>query len=179
MNSPPNLQGPNEFSNCACALPFVSDSGCLALGVLLLGDLYPPLSLGKPLAQRIHIGVFSAPTPLSVSPSVCAVRRLPHSSPLLPGLALLARAAWLAVVSAKPQTRNEAGTVSRWLLGRPEAAQGLGAGEAAESEEMLAGPAQGSVSLHGRDPCPQLSVSGLPGVTPTLPLSGLEIASPP
>lgn len=117
--------------------------------------------------------------PLSVSPSVCAVRRLPHSSPLLPGLALLARAAWLAVVSAKPQTRNEAGAVSRWLLGRPEAAQGLGAGEAAESEEMLAGPAQGSVSLHGRDPCPQLSVSGLPGVTPTLPLSGLEIASPP
>lgn len=84
MNSPPNLQGPNEFSNCACALPFVSDSGCLALGVLLLGDLYPPLSLGKPLAQRIHIGVFSAPTPLSVSPSVCAVRRLPHSSPSSP-----------------------------------------------------------------------------------------------
>lgn len=106
-------------------------------------------------------------------------RSPPHSSPLLPGLALLARSAWLAVVSAKPQTCNEAGAVSRWLLGRPEAAQGLGAGEAAESEEMLAGPAQGSVSLHGRDPCPQLSVSGLPGVTPTLPLSGLEIASPP
>lgn len=178
MNSPPNLQGPNEFSNCACALPFVSDSGCLALGVLLLGDLYPPLSLGKPLAQRIHIGVFSAPTPLCQPLSLCRSPS-PPLLPLLPGLALLARSAWLAVVSAKPQTCNEAGAVSRWLLGRPEAAQGLGAGEAAESEEMLAGPAQGSVSLHGRDPCPQLSVSGLPGVTPTLPLSGLEIASPP
>lgn len=87
MNSPPNLQGPNEFSNCACALPFVSDSGCLALGVLLLGDLYPPLSLGKPLAQRIHIGVFSAPTP-----SLSAPQSVPFAvSPTPP----LSSPAWL------------------------------------------------------------------------------------
>lgn len=79
MNSPPNLQGPNEFSNCACALPFVSDSGCLALGVLL-GDLYPPLSLGKPLAQRIHIGVFSAPTPLCQPLSRCRSPSPPEDS---------------------------------------------------------------------------------------------------
>lgn len=139
----------------------------------------PSIKSRKTLSsENSHRRLLRSDPPLCQPLSLCRSPS-PPLLPLLPGLALLARSAWLAVVSAKPQTCNEAGAVSRWLLGRPEAAQGLGAGEAAESEEMLAGPAQGSVSLHGRDPCPQLSVSGLPGVTPTLPLSGLEIASPP